>query len=81
MDKLLRTRAFPSRPETGSHGLQTQQGTHRRWERAQCPFHQDLEEDEARHYSHAHQEHIALLRHHPRERGYPTGLSGPAIYL
>jgi hypothetical protein len=39
--------AVSTRPEAGSRGLQTQQGTHRRWERAQCPFHQDLEEDEA----------------------------------
>jgi hypothetical protein len=33
----------------------------------------DLEEDEARHHSHAHQEHIAFLRHRPRERGYSLG--------
>jgi hypothetical protein len=71
----------PTRPETGSRGLQTQQGTHRWWERAQCPFHQDLEEDEARHHSQAHQEHIAFLQHRPRERGYSTGLSGPTSYL
>jgi hypothetical protein len=38
MDKLLRAKAFSTRPETGSRGLQTQQGTHRQWKRAQCPF-------------------------------------------
>jgi hypothetical protein len=81
MDKLLRTRAFSSHPEAGSRGLQTQQGTHRWWERAQRPFHQYLEEDEARHHSHAHQEHIAFLRHRPWERGYSTGFSGPSSYL
>jgi hypothetical protein len=63
MDKLLRARAFSTRPETSSRGLQTQQGTHRRWKRAQRRFLQDLEEDEARHHSHAHQEHIAFLWH------------------
>jgi hypothetical protein len=50
MDKLLRGTTVSTRPETSSRGLQTQQGTHRRWERAQCPFHQNLEEDEARHH-------------------------------
>jgi hypothetical protein len=25
--------------------------------------------------------HLAFLRHRPRERGYPTGLSGSASYL
>jgi hypothetical protein len=64
-----------------SRGIQTQQGTHRRWERAQRPCHQDLEEDEARHHTHAHQEHMAFLRHHPREHSYSTRLSGLASYL
>jgi hypothetical protein len=50
-------------------------------EAAQCPFHQDLEEDEARHHRHAHQERVTLLRHCPRQRGYPTRFSGPASYL
>jgi hypothetical protein len=81
MDKLLWTRAFSSCPKAGSCGLQTQQGTHRWWERAQCPFHQDLEEDEPRHHSHAHQEHIAFLLHRPRERDYSTRFGGPASYL
>jgi hypothetical protein len=56
-------------------------GTHQWWEQAQCPLHQDPEEDEARHHSHAHQEHVAFLWHHPRERSYSTRLCGPASYL
>jgi hypothetical protein len=67
MEKLFRTRAFSTRPETSCRGLQTQQGTNRRWEQGQRPFHQDHEEDEARHHSHAHQQYIAFLRHRPRE--------------
>jgi hypothetical protein len=66
MDQLLRTRTVPSRPKASGCGLQTQQGPHRRWKRAQRPFHQDLEEDKARHHPHAHQEQHALLRHRPR---------------
>jgi hypothetical protein len=73
MDKLLRTRAVSTRHKAGSRGLQTQQGTHRRWEWAQCSFHQDLEEDEARDHSHAHQEHIAFLRHRPGNAPIPLG--------
>jgi hypothetical protein len=50
----LRARPVSTRPETSSRGLQTQQGTHRWWEQAQCPFHHDLKEDEAQHYPHTH---------------------------
>jgi hypothetical protein len=66
MDQLLRTRTLPPRPEASCRGLQAQQGPHRRWKRAQRPFHQDLEEDEAGHHPHAHQKQHALLRHRPR---------------
>jgi hypothetical protein len=45
----LRWSEVPTGLETSSHGLQTQQGTHRRREQTQCPLHQDLEENEARH--------------------------------
>jgi hypothetical protein len=37
------------------------------------PFHQDLEEDEARHHPHAHQEHLALLRIVPGNAAIPLG--------
>jgi hypothetical protein len=47
MEKLLPANTFPTRPKTSSRGLRTQQGTHQRGKRAQRPFHQDREEDEA----------------------------------
>jgi hypothetical protein len=60
------SRAVPPRPEAGGRRVQAQQGPHRRWKRAQRPFHQDLKEDEARYHPHAHQEQHAFLRHCPR---------------